>query len=117
MNYQPGLHLLATLQSNHTQRLSSYEEFQVLACELISTYQLHNLGEVYHNFTPQGFTAVICLSESHISIHTWPEYNKVNIDIYLSNFQRVNDQTVHHIFEHIVSFFEGHIEHQTELHR
>lgn len=26
-----------------------------------------------HQFIPNGFTSVLLLSESHISIHTWPE--------------------------------------------
>ena len=31
------------------------------------------LGELKHRFTPQGYTGILMLSESHISIHTWPE--------------------------------------------
>ncbi|HEY9825852.1 MAG TPA: adenosylmethionine decarboxylase, partial [Stenomitos sp.] len=30
------------------------------------------LNEVLHQFEPQGITALALLSESHISIHTWP---------------------------------------------
>lgn len=36
----------------------------------------------YHRFTPHGITAFLLLSESHISIHTWPELNKAAVDIY-----------------------------------
>lgn len=35
-----------------------------------------------HKFEPQGVTAFLLLSESHISIHTWPELNKAAVDIY-----------------------------------
>lgn len=40
------------------------------------------LKTAFHRFNPQGVTAFLLLSESHISIHTWPELNKAAIDIY-----------------------------------
>ena len=33
-------------------------------------------------FGPQGVTAVVLLSESHLSIHTWPEYGYAAIDAF-----------------------------------
>ena len=35
-----------------------------------------------HKFSPQGLTGVVLLAESHIAIHTWPEYNYVAIDVF-----------------------------------
>lgn len=35
-----------------------------------------------HKFKPQGVTCVASISESHISIHTWPEYEYAGIDIF-----------------------------------
>jgi S-adenosylmethionine decarboxylase len=35
-----------------------------------------------HKFSPHGVTAMVMLSESHVSIHTWPEYGYAAIDIY-----------------------------------
>lgn len=40
------------------------------------------MDEMSIEFTPQGITAVCLLSESHISIHTWPEKNYAAIDIF-----------------------------------
>jgi S-adenosylmethionine decarboxylase len=37
---------------------------------------------VSHKFYPQGVTAICLLSESHISIHTWPEEGKAAADVY-----------------------------------
>ena len=34
---------------------------------------LHHLESVTHQFSPQGVSAALLLSESHIAIHTWPE--------------------------------------------
>lgn len=40
------------------------------------------LGVTSHKFEPQGVTAVALLSESHISIHTWPEHGYAAIDAF-----------------------------------
>ncbi|MFQ5789455.1 MAG: adenosylmethionine decarboxylase [Acidobacteriota bacterium] len=35
-----------------------------------------------HAFTPHGVSGVVLLSESHMSIHTWPEYDYAAVDIF-----------------------------------
>ena len=35
-----------------------------------------------HEFSPQGVTGVAVLAESHLSIHTWPEYGYVAADVF-----------------------------------
>jgi S-adenosylmethionine decarboxylase proenzyme len=37
---------------------------------------------VFHAFSPHGISGVIVIQESHLTIHTWPEYNFASIDIY-----------------------------------
>ena len=105
MDYIPGKHLIATLQTASDESIQTHDSFKDLVNQMIDTHQLVKLGEVYHDFSPGGFTAVICLSESHISIHTWPEYQLINVDVYLSNFQQNNDNTVQAIFENIVHWY------------
>lgn len=117
MSYQPGTHLIATLITTQKDALDRYESFRLLVDELIGKHGLCKLGEVYHNFSPAGYTAVICLSESHLSIHTWPEHGKVNIDIYLSNYLRNNDGTVHKIYESIRTHFDAAVAHEEFLKR
>jgi S-adenosylmethionine decarboxylase len=40
------------------------------------------LSETYHQFEPHGITALFLLSESHISIHTWPEVGYAAVDAF-----------------------------------
>ena len=40
---------------------------------------LHHLESVTHQFSPQGVSAALLLSESHIAIHTWPESGVVYV--------------------------------------
>ena len=40
------------------------------------------LGESFHQFEPQGVSGVITIAESHLFIHTWPEYGYAAFDIF-----------------------------------
>jgi len=40
------------------------------------------LQTISHKFEPHGVTALCLLSESHISIHTWPERGEAAVDIF-----------------------------------
>jgi S-adenosylmethionine decarboxylase len=117
MSYHPGTHLIATLKTDSHQLLVQYTEFSDLVDRLIVKHDLQKLGEVYHNFSPSGFTAVVCLSESHLSIHTWPEHGIVNVDIYLSNFLRTNDGTVQHMYDAFKQHFDAIVENEVFLKR
>ncbi len=37
---------------------------------------------VFHRYMPQGVSGVIVIAESHISIHTWPEYGYAAVDFF-----------------------------------
>ena len=55
-----------------------------------SKADLNVLNEDFFEFTPQGLTAVLILSESHLSCHTWPEYNRVCFDLFCcSSFEKI----------------------------
>lgn len=117
MHYNKGTHLIATLHTTEHQLLNTFEAFRSLTENLIEIHQLQKLGEVYHNFTPSGYTGVVCLSESHLSIHTWPEHGKVNVDVYLSNYLRNNDGTVDKIYSAIKEHFSATVEQEQYLKR
>jgi len=40
------------------------------------------LGESFHRFNPQGVSGVVVIAESHLFIHTWPEYGYAAADIF-----------------------------------
>ena len=115
--YLKGLHVIKSIKTHSNLRLKTYDTFKTVLEALIADFGLQKLGEVYHNFSPEGFTAVICLSESHISVHTWPEHHLVNYDIYLSNYERVNDDTVRKIDQIFETYFEGTVLQENQINR
>ena len=40
------------------------------------------LGNQFHHFNPQGVSGVVVIAESHISIHTWPEFGYAAVDVF-----------------------------------
>ena len=40
------------------------------------------VSQKFHEFSPYGLTGVLVITESHISIHTWPEYGYAAIDVF-----------------------------------
>ena len=40
------------------------------------------VGQTFHKFSPHGVTGVVAIAESHLCIHTWPEYGYAAVDIF-----------------------------------
>jgi S-adenosylmethionine decarboxylase len=79
-----GIHLLADFHGVFEASLVSCEAIDALlrlGAEAAGATILHSH---FHSFGPQqGVTGVLLLAESHISIHTWPEYGFAAADIFM----------------------------------
>lgn len=40
------------------------------------------LKTAFHKFNPHGVSGVVIISESHLTVHTWPEYRYAAVDIF-----------------------------------
>jgi S-adenosylmethionine decarboxylase len=40
------------------------------------------VSRAFHQFEPHGATGVLVLSESHFSAHTYPELNRIYLDVF-----------------------------------
>jgi len=115
--YIKGLHIIATFKVDNDELLRNYKPFQILVNTLIINHGLVNIGETYHSFPNFGFTANVCLTESHLSIHTWPEFGIATFDIFLSNFKTDNSKKVNQIFEAVKIFFNAEVEQYNAIER
>lgn len=52
---------------------------------IVKKCNLNVVGQCFHQFSPIGATAVYILSESHLSIHTFPEDKRIRVDLYCCN--------------------------------
>jgi S-adenosylmethionine decarboxylase proenzyme len=56
------------------------------------------VGDSFHQFEPQGVTGTVLLAESHLAIHTWPEYGFVTVDVYVCNLATDNSDKAKRLF-------------------
>ncbi|MEW6086869.1 MAG: adenosylmethionine decarboxylase [bacterium] len=40
------------------------------------------VDNVFHLFNPHGVSGVVVIAESHLAIHTWPEYGYAAVDLF-----------------------------------
>ena len=40
------------------------------------------VDDVFHKFSPHGVSGVVVIAESHLAIHTWPEYGYAAVDLF-----------------------------------
>jgi S-adenosylmethionine decarboxylase len=77
-----GRHLLIELQDCDKEVLNdlSFLRETMLAAAVACGATV--MGESFHRFSPQGVSGVVVIAESHLSIHTWPEYGYAAVDVF-----------------------------------
>ena len=94
-----GVHLLLDLENCNENILN---DLDIIKQTLISAAQKSGariMGETFHKFTPVGVTGIVSIAESHISIHTWPEFNYAAVDIFTCNKKFISAKAVELIID------------------
>ena len=74
--------MLLDLRECDSARLDDLEFIETTLVESARLAQATIVGHTFHKFSPQGVTGVVAIAESHICIHTWPEYRYAAVDIF-----------------------------------
>ena len=101
-----GKHMIADLHNvRNTERLESLDSIRLLFDRICDKHDFHILGKMEHRFEPQGITMIYMLSESHISIHTFPEKGYFALDIYTC--REYSDDSIYlNMYQDIVRWFD-----------
>jgi S-adenosylmethionine decarboxylase len=81
MNYL-GNHLLVEMYDCNRQIINDLKKVEELLLESVKISKANALTQSFHKFSPHGVSGVVVISESHFSIHTWPEYGYCALDIF-----------------------------------
>ncbi len=78
-----GRHLIAELYGCDVSILRNLEALRTTLLEAAEASGAKVLGEFFKKF-PQGggVTGILAIAESHLSIHTWPEYGYAAVDLF-----------------------------------
>lgn len=82
-NLKPlGQHLLLDLFDCDAKVISSLQGVKTSMLEAASRARATVVQLVFHEFSPLGISGVVVIAESHLAIHTWPEYRYAAVDIF-----------------------------------
>ncbi|PIT90214.1 MAG: adenosylmethionine decarboxylase [Candidatus Komeilibacteria bacterium CG10_big_fil_rev_8_21_14_0_10_41_13] len=77
-----GRHLILELEEVQEEFLNNLDFIEKVLLEAAGRAGAKVLGQISRHFQPQGVTVIVGVSESHLSIHTWPEYGYAAMDIF-----------------------------------
>jgi S-adenosylmethionine decarboxylase len=77
-----GRHLLLELFECDLGAINNVETVKAALIEAAKRAQATIVDVVFHEFNPFGISGVVVIAESHLSIHTWPEYRYAAVDIF-----------------------------------
>jgi S-adenosylmethionine decarboxylase len=77
-----GRHIIAELYGVAPNLIAYEEQVKKILEDINERAGFTKVGSMYKQFSPWGVTGVILIEESHISIHTWPEYEQINFDVF-----------------------------------
>lgn len=77
-----GQHLLVEYQACDKEILNNQEMIETMMQQAALAAGTTIVTSVFHPFFPQGISGVVVIEESHLSIHTWPEYGYAAVDFF-----------------------------------
>jgi S-adenosylmethionine decarboxylase len=77
-----GRHLLLELFDCDLSAINNLESVKGALIEAAKRAQATIVDVVFHEFNPFGVSGVVVIAESHLSIHTWPEYRYCAVDVF-----------------------------------
>ncbi len=80
--YALGTHLLVELRECNTEILKNLEKVRNALVSAAKEAKATIVDVSFHEFNPFGISGVVVIAESHLTIHTWPEYDYAAIDIF-----------------------------------
>jgi S-adenosylmethionine decarboxylase proenzyme len=80
-----GTHLIVNLYDVNPGLLKTLTVGLPILHTIVSELRLTVVSQTGYQFEPFGYTYAFVLSESHFTIHTYPEYRSCYIDIFCCN--------------------------------
>ena len=77
-----GTHLLIELKACDADLLDDLDYVRSAVVEAANEAGATIVGDTFHKFQPVGVTGIVAIAESHIGIHTWPEFSYAAADIF-----------------------------------
>jgi S-adenosylmethionine decarboxylase len=77
-----GRHLIVEYTGCRPGALNDAEYLETCLLEAVRKSGATIVRSVFHRYAPQGVSGVVVIAESHMSVHTWPEYGYAAVDFF-----------------------------------
>lgn len=77
-----GRHVISELWGCDFQKLNNLTKIEQIFVEAALRSGAEVREVAFHKFAPQGVSGVVIISESHLTIHSFPEHGYASIDVY-----------------------------------
>ncbi len=77
-----GRHVLAELYNCDSNVLNNVKLIEQYMVEAAVKCGATVVEKNFHMFSPYGVSGVVIISESHLAVHTWPEYGYAAVDLF-----------------------------------
>ena len=77
-----GRHILAEFFDCDPDILNNAEQVELYMKRAALECGATIVKSVFHTFNPHGVSGVVVIAESHLAIHTWPEYRYAAVDVF-----------------------------------
>jgi S-adenosylmethionine decarboxylase proenzyme len=77
-----GRHILAEFYECDTDAINDVRIVEEILLNAAKRANATVIGSSFHLFEPHGVSGVVVISESHLAIHSWPEYAYAAVDIF-----------------------------------
>ena len=77
-----GTHLLLELKECNSKTLGNLEFVQETLKNAALEAKATIVEVAFHEFSPFGISGMVVIAESHLAIHTWPEYGYAAVDVF-----------------------------------
>ena len=79
---QLGRHILVEYYNCDENILNDHKLIEELMVNAAKVAKATVVESVFHMFNPYGVSGAVVISESHLTIHTWPEYGYASVDLF-----------------------------------
>ncbi len=77
-----GRHILVEFYESSTEILNDVSLIEQSMVQAAQEAESTVVNSTFHHFSPFGVSGVVVIEESHLAIHTWPEYGFASMDIF-----------------------------------
>lgn len=96
-----GQHILCNMDGIDSVDMNNGDYFISLLQDAIATTNATLVEVVCHSFIPEGMSIIAVLKESHVAIHTYPEYQALFLDVFTCGTQANPEKIVSYIINEL----------------